>query len=109
MKRAAQVLIAVVVLAGCSGPRAERTVGPCTVFDADAGGGGYAVGDAGEVLVYLERGELVVARISPAMGWELDLVNEVDGELEVAFTQGGERVTFGAQVDDDVLAAHWCP
>ena len=109
MLRSARVLIAAVVLMGCSGPAPTQSVGSCTVFPPDKGGGGYAVDDAGEVLVYLERGELVLVHIRPAAGWESELIKEVDGEIEVAFTQGGERVTFGALVDDDLLTAHWCP
>ncbi|GAA2727152.1 hypothetical protein [Cellulomonas aerilata] len=109
MVRAGRVLVVALLLAGCTGPRAEEAVGPCTVYGADAGGGGYTVGDAGEVLVYLERGELRLVHIRPAPGWESELVTEADGEIEDAFSRGGDRVTFGAVVDDDVLAAHWCP
>jgi hypothetical protein len=107
--RAVGALVAAVVLAGCGEARPAQPVGPCTVYSPDSRGGGYAVGDAGEVVVYLERGQLVLVHVRPAMGWESEPVTEVDGELEVAFSRGGDRVTFGALVDDDVLAAHWCP
>ncbi len=109
MLRALHVLIIAVMLVGCSGPQQGQTVGPCTVYSPDFDGGGYTVGDAGVVEVYLERGQLVLTQIRPSVGWEAELLKEVDGELEVAFSRGGDRATFGALVEDDVLAAHWCP
>ncbi len=108
MSRARHALVAAVLLAGCGSPEG-RLVGDCTVYEPDAGGGGYAVGDAGVVEVYLERGQLVLVQVRPAAGWDSELLREEDGELELAFSRGGERVTFGAQVEDDALAAHWCP
>jgi hypothetical protein len=109
MPRASQVVIAALVLAGCSGPELGEPVGPCTVYKPDARGGGYDVGDAGLVTVYLEDEQLVLVQIMPDAGWEAELVEEVDGEITIAFTQGGERVTFGAQIDGSLLAANWCP
>jgi hypothetical protein len=109
VSRPMQAIIVAVLLAGCGGSPEGELVGNCTVYKPDAGGGGYAVGDAGVVEVYLERGQLVLVQIRDASGWESEVLQEEDGELEVAFSQGGERITFGAQVGDDVLDAYWCP
>jgi hypothetical protein len=109
--RAVLTLIPVLVVSGCggSGPGPGQTVGPCTVYSPDARGGGYGVGDAGVVEVYLERDELLLVQVRPATGWESELVTEVSGEIVVAFSRGGERYTFAAFVDGDALAAQWCP
>jgi hypothetical protein len=108
MRRTAHALIAAIVLAGCSGQAAGVSTGPCTRYTDDAGGGIYAVGDAGDVEIYLERDRLVLVTIRPAEGWDHEVVKEVDGEIAVELSRPSEDLAFRATVEDGAIVAEWC-
>lgn len=70
--------------------------------------GVYAVADAGTVTVTMVDGALVLGDVAPAGGWEAEVVEESDDEVEVELAAGGEQLDLEVEIDDGAVVAQIC-